>query len=204
MFVVTADQHRSRSTGDQVPELLNALRPWAERWEAEMELPTERTVGDEIQTVLTTAEAALDLSLELMRRGNWAVGIGAGEAELPLAASARQSSGPVFIDAREAVERARGRAEPVPLQIRGADEDAAAEAAAVVQLLASVVRRRSVEGWEVIDRQQHGMSQTAIARDLGISPQAVSKRARIALIEEERRTRPVAARLLNAAASTAS
>ncbi|WP_258932994.1 SatD family protein [Nesterenkonia pannonica] len=69
----------------------------------------ERTVGDEVQILLTHAEPALDLALHLMRRADWAVGVGAGPVETPLGPSARQSSGQAFFHAREAVERARGR-----------------------------------------------------------------------------------------------
>lgn len=199
MFVVTADQHRSRETGDRVRRLLEDLSPWADERAEHILLPLERTVGDEVQIVLSDAETALDFTLQLVRAGDWAIGVGAGPADLPLGSSPRQSSGEVFIHARNAVERARGKAEPVPVVVEGANNDAAGQATAVLQLLAAVVRRRSAEGWAVADRQAQGMNQAQIAADLGISPQAVSKRARTAMVEEERRARPVVAALISAA-----
>ncbi|GAB3845208.1 hypothetical protein [Nesterenkonia populi] len=202
MFVVTADQHRSRQAGDKVSGLLEELGPWFSAHAESIVLPMERTVGDEVQILLDDADAALDLALRLMRLEEWAVGVGAGPVEEPLGPSARQSSGEAFFHAREAVERARGRAEPVPLVIRGAAESAAGEATAVAQLVGAILRRRSAEGWQVADGQAQGKLQKQIAEGLGISPQAVGQRARAALIEEEQRVRPVVARLLREAASS--
>ncbi|WP_098482342.1 hypothetical protein [Georgenia soli] len=200
MFVVTADQHASRRRGDKVPDLLERLAPWEEAHRDGVALPLERTVGDEVQTVLSTAEAALDLALHLVRLQDWAVGIGAGAVHEPLAESSRASSGPAFVQARTAVERARGRGEPMPVVVVGDHPEAAGDASALVQLLAAVVRRRSAAGWEVADLLGPGVRQKDVAATLGISEQAVSQRVRSALLEEERRVRPLAARLLRRAA----
>jgi hypothetical protein len=199
MFVVTADQHASTRVGDRVESLLRTLAPWTERWADAIALPIERTVGDEIQIVLTTPEAALDLGLTLAREGNWSVGIGVGPADGPLGASARVSSGPAFVAARVAVERAKLKSEPVPIVIAGVHDDAAEAATAVVQLLAAVVRRRSRAGWEVADLLTEGVTQRDVAARLAISQQAVSQRVASAMIDEERRARPVAVRLITAA-----
>lgn len=203
MFVVTADQHRSRQAGDKVSALLEELKPWFSTHQDAIVLPMERTVGDEVQILLDDPDAALDLALLLMRDGDWAVGIGAGPVEEPLGASARQSSGEAFFHAREAVERARGRTEPVPLVVMGAEADPAGEATAVAQLLGAVLRRRSAHGWQVAEALAQGKLQREIAEEFGISPQAVGQRARAALVEEEQRARPVAARLIRAAAGAA-
>lgn len=200
MYVVTADQHASTRRGDKVEDLLDHLAPWTREHRADVALPLERTVGDEVQTVLTTAEAALDLALHLVRLEDWAVGIGAGAVHEPLAPTSRASSGPAFLHARFAVERARGRGEPVPVVVTGDDPEATTEASALVQLLAAVVRRRSPAGWEVADLLAPGVRQKEVAATLGISEQAVSQRVRSALLEEERRVRPLAARLLRRAA----
>ncbi|WP_061962189.1 hypothetical protein [Demequina flava] len=200
MFVVTADQRGSTRVGNRVEELLTWFDGWAPAWADDIALPLERTVGDEVQTVLTTPESALDLALSLMRHGNWSVGIGAGEVELPLADSSRASSGPAFIYARRAVERARGKAEPTPLVVAGSDEVTEERATAVVQLLGAVVRKRSDAGWEVADLAREGLTQKAIAHRLDISAQAVSQRSAAALLDEEQRARPVATYLLSTAA----
>lgn len=200
MFVVTADQNASRRHGDKVEELLEDLDSWNRVHREDIALPLERTVGDEVQTVLTTAETALDLALHLVRLQDWAVGIGAGTVHEPLAASSRASSGPAFLHARSAVERARGRGEPMPVVVDGDHPAAATDATALVQLLAAVVRRRSPAGWEVADLLAPGVRQKDVAATLGISEQAVSQRVRSALLEEERRVRPLAVRLLRRAA----
>ncbi|PRZ15236.1 hypothetical protein [Nesterenkonia sandarakina] len=200
MFVVTADQHRSTESGERVDELLVELAPWNARWEAQIVLPLERTVGDEVQILLASPEAAVDLALTLCRTEQWAVGIGAGAVERPLGTSARASSGSAFIQARYAVERARSRTEPVPLVVQGDQPDAAVAATAVLQLLGGVVRRRADTGWEVSDLTEQGLTRSQIAAQLGITVSAVSQRARSAMLEEERRSRPVAAALTAAAA----
>ncbi|WP_200807337.1 hypothetical protein [Demequina sp. NBRC 110053] len=199
MFVLTADQRDSTGTGERVDELVEALAPWSARWSTAIALPLERTVGDEVQVLLTEADAAVDLALRLMREGDWSVGLGAGDVQLPLRSTSRASFGPVFLHARDAVERARGRTEPVPLVVAGADAAAAGEATALLQLLGAVVRRRSEAGWQVADALVTGASRRATAEALGISPQAVSQRASVAMLDEEKAARPLAARLLTAA-----
>jgi hypothetical protein len=204
MFVLTADQRNSTTTGERVDALLGSLAGWHRHWADAVALPLERTVGDEVQVALTDSAAVVDLALVLLRDGDWSVGIGAGDVRAPLGPSARSSSGPAFVNARHAVERARGRAEPVPVVVAGDDPDAARSATAVLQLLGAVIQRRSGAGWEVADLLAGGTSQRDAATALGISPQAVSQRVAAALIEEERRARPVVAHLLDAVTGPAS
>lgn len=199
MFVVTADQRSSTTRGDHVDRLLDSLTPWLKTWKADVVLPPERTVGDEIQAVVSTPHAAIDLALRLVREGEWSIGIGAGPVDLPLRESARASSGPAFIHARRAVERARGRGEPVPLVVAASDAAAEEQATAIMQLLASVVRRRTDAGWEVADLLVDEATQKDVAAHLGITTQAVSQRVASAMLDEERRARPVAAHLLERA-----
>jgi hypothetical protein len=199
MFVMTIDQQGSRRRGDQVPGLLENLSAHLGAMAPDaVVLPFERTVGDEVQGVLAGAEAAVDLALVVQRWGGWSVGIGAGPVDTPLAPSARASSGPAFVAARDAVERARSRAVPVPVAATGADPGAAAEAEAVLQLLAAVAGRRTEAGWAAIDAVD-GRTQREAAKHLGISAQAVSQRLRTALWDEEAAVRPVVARLLEQA-----
>jgi hypothetical protein len=195
MWVITADQRGSRVVGERVAELLAGLPEVAG-----IVRPAERTVGDEVQVVLDDARGAVDLALHVLRGGGWSVGIGAGAVDEPLPASSREASGEAFILAREAVEAAKSRNRSVPLAVRGADADAAADAEAVLTLLGVVATRRSPAGWEVVDLAGADEGQAAIARRLGISVQAVSQRLRTALWAEESAARPAAARLLVAAA----
>lgn len=201
---MTVDQKASRTRGDAVPALLDAITAWRDRQPADpFVLPVERTVGDEVQGVLADAHAVVGLALLLQRLGGWSVGIGAGPVAEPLATSAPASSGEAFILARTAVERARGRAVSVPLAVDGVAAGAAEEAEALLQLLAAVVRRRSDAGWEVVDLLAEGGTQRAAAERLGISAQAVSQRLDAALWQEEVRLHPLAARLLTAAEEVA-
>ncbi|TNC17423.1 hypothetical protein FHE66_10560 [Georgenia sp. 311] len=199
MFVMTADQKGSRRRGDAVPGLLTAVSAWAEEWGDPFVLPVQRTVGDEVQGVLADPAAVVSLALLLQRLGGWSVGIGAGPVTEPLASSAPESAGEAFVLARDAVERARGRAVSVPLAVAGAEPRAAEEAEALLQLLAAVVRRRTAAGWEVVDLMARVGTQREAANRLGISAQAVSQRLDTALWHEETRLHPLAARLLRTA-----
>lgn len=191
------DQKASRTRGDDVPSLLRELKRWTgERDHDPFLRPVERTVGDEVQTILEDPAAVVDLVLHVQRRGRWSVGVGTGGVDLPLAATSRASSGPAFIRARTAVERARGRAVSVPLAVEGAGARSGRDAEALLQLLVAVRNRRSAAGWEVVDRLAAGTTQRAVAAALGITEQAVSQRLRVAMWDEERRLHPLAARLL--------
>lgn len=198
MFVVTADQQGSTRRGDRVADLLAETEAWQAAEGPTFVLPLERTVGDEVQTVLADAPSALALVLWLHRTGGWSVGVGTG-AVTQLADSARASSGPAFVHARTAVERARSRAVPVPVVVAGPVTAAAEHATALLQMLAAVVRRRSRAGWEAVDLLDQGMRQSEVAAHLGISDQAVSQRLAVALHEEERALHPLAHELLDAA-----
>lgn len=187
MFVLTADQIDSRSGPDLVPDALELLAGLA------TERPFVRTVGDGIQGVPTDGRAALDAALALMRDGRWSVGIGVGQAEL--AGSAPESSGEAFVRAREAVERARSRAVDIPIALEAGRRGETIEP--LVQLLAGQVAERSEATWRVIDRLAHGASGVAVARDLGITPQAVSAHRRGARWDTEQRARESLATLLD-------
>lgn len=198
MFVITADQDDSRRTGEHVEAALGSLAALI----ADEQLPGvlrefERTVGDEVQAVITDAATTVTLAMHLQRLQEWSVGIGVGPVE-HLAATSRASSGPVFIYAREAVERAAGRSVPVPLAVVGEDPDRARDAEALLQLMAAVVRRRSAAGWEMIDARRTAETARAAAESLGISPQAASQRLQAALWDEVRGVAPLAAGLLRA------
>lgn len=210
MWVLTIDQEGSRRVGDRVTGLLRDLAEASPLATAEPDavlLPFERTVGDEIQGVLTDPALAVALALHLVRVGGWSTGIGVGRVDHPLPATSREASGTAFIHAREAVEAAKSRTRSVPLAVRGERGDLAAEADAVLTLLGAVIARRSTAGWAVVDRMAPAADGSAprqedVAAALGISQQAVSERLRTALWFEEVATRPAAARLLRLAAGT--
>jgi len=201
MIVLTVDQQRSTTRGDKVPDFLARAGVWGERLDG-IELPFERTVGDEVQAVVSSPSTALALVLEIVRLGGWRAGVGVGEVQDPLPEHSREASGPAFVRARAAIDRAKRRSSAVPVAIQGGDGQASADVEAVVHLLGAVVERRSTAGWEVVDLlvdlESTGAdaTQREVARRLGVSEQAVSQRVRAALWAEERAARPVAARLL--------
>ena len=82
------------------------------------------------------------------------------------------------------------------VQISG---DRAGSAQAALDLLASVVQRRSEPGWEAVDLISRGITQTEVAEALGITKQAVSQRLRAATWAPEVAGRDLAARMLAAA-----
>ena len=161
----------------------------------------ERTAGDEVQGVMDDAAAVVDVVLGLVRRGEWSVGVGVGPAREPLPASTRAGSGPAFELARAAVEHAKSS--PQLLAVGAPDPARAAAAQAALDLLASVVQRRTDPGWEAVDLINKGITQTDVAEALGITKQAVSQRLRAATWSPEVAGRDLAAQLLTAADSPA-
>lgn len=189
MFVVTADQRHSQRIGDRVPEALATLnvRP---------RLPGlrrvfERTAGDEIQGVCDTPAAVTEVVVRLVRLASWRVGIGIGEVDHPQPRSTRAGSGPAFVAARKAVDAARRS--PQHLAVVGGQPygqaDPAHDAESALWLTSSVLRRRSTEGWEVVDLLEAGRPQGEAAQILRISESAVSQRVARAGWAEERRGR---------------
>jgi hypothetical protein len=182
--VVTADQVGSRGAADLVDPTLEALA------EAPRLRAFQRTAGDEFQGVLDQP-AGLPLVVEpLMRADVWSVGIGFGEVDEPLPASARAGRGPAYQHAREAVDAAK--AAPWRICVRGEDPEPSGALEAALWLWAALLARRTPRGWEVADLLERGSSHAEAALALGISAPAVSQRARAAGIVEGRRARELA------------
>lgn len=182
VVVLTVDQRASRSHPDAVPALLDHLR------HVPTVLPFTRTVGDEVQGVLTSPEAVATAVEALLRDGGWHVGIGLGEAETPLPPSAPEARGSAFVAAREAVSAARTA--PWHLRVVAADDDVSDTAEhleSALWLWAALLNRRSEKGWEVADLLGSGLSHERAGARLGISQSAVSQRAQAAHVVESRR-----------------
>jgi hypothetical protein len=189
VFVITSDQRDSRTNDDLVPAALRALEGHAARGSA---LGPERTAGDEVQLAVTDAEAVLAVLLELTRTGQWSIGVGVGMVESPLPDSVRAARGEAFVNAREAVERAKKAS--TRLAITAPDEGPEAEA--LVRLLVELRDRRTDEGWEVYDLLAEGLTQREAAAHLGISEAAVSLRVKAAGLRTEEAAVPALARVL--------
>lgn len=200
MFVMTVDQQGSRVVGDRVPEVLTHLAGLAGAGAPGVRVGFDRSVGDEVQAVLDDPDVVVRVALDLLRRGGWTVGVGAGDVDEPLTGAAREGAGPAFVHARRAVERAKGRPRPAAVAVEGDDAGAATLCEGVLTLVAAVRARRTEAGWAVVDAMEvQGATQDLVARDLGITQQAVSQRLRAALWAEERAAVPAARRLLEEA-----
>jgi hypothetical protein len=199
MFVLTVDQIDSRGTEDDaVASILTARADWRERGAV---LGPDRTAGDEFQLVFADAAPALDAALRLRRDGSWSVGIGVGGIRTPLPGTTGAARGDAFLTARVAVDAAK-RA-PHHLAVAGPDASAAAGVTALIGLLLEVRARRSAEGWQVADLLAAGLSQAGVAERLGVTPQAISLRARAAAVRLERDALPALVGALSALDSPA-
>lgn len=183
---LTVDQRGSRRGVDRVPGLLAALEG------ADTLLAFERTAGDEIQGVVATADAFTDVMARLLRSPGWSIGVGLGGIERPLPSSTRAATGPAYLAAREAVERAKGASRAI--RVVGAPEyGAGTEAAPLLEdalwLWATIAERRTEKGWQVVELVAGGLSHQAAADRLGISQSAVTQRASAAAAAEEGRAR---------------
>ncbi|WP_314192855.1 MarR family transcriptional regulator [uncultured Arthrobacter sp.] len=206
MYVLTIDQRGSTNDVDRVPELLEALG-------AHPGVRFERSVGDEVQGVLQDPALVVDVALHALRSGHWYVGIGVGPGALAPDASPREGSGPAFVAARRAVERAKSAASHVPAAVVAGTREreaaaACANAEAVLRLVGRLVQDRTEAQWRVVDalraksgaaREQgpgrHGL-QKQVARDLGISEQSVSRTVLRSGWQEEWAARPAVEMLL--------
>lgn len=192
VFVLTVDQRASRKTSDVVPDLLNTLNRRPRR--TGLLRKFERTAGDEVQGVLGEARATIDVIVQLIRADRWYVGLGIGDVDDPLPRSTRAGSGAAFVNAREAVNRAKSS--PHHVNVIGTDVHNAEQVETVLWLMTSVLRRRSERGWAVADLLAEGLSRREIGVKLGISQSAVTQRAQAAGVVEEQRGRVLAAQLL--------
>ncbi|WP_349898270.1 DNA-binding protein [Parafrigoribacterium soli] len=198
MLVITADQIQSRSTEDRAGLVLDDLNA---RFGDRLTLPVDRNAGDEIQVIAPDGDVALQIILGLTRSGHWSVGLGAGEIRTPLPRATREASGSAFIAARAAIGRAKKRGTHFAAEEArddgGSRATTAAEAEALIDLLLVLRSRRTTEGWELFDRTARGLNQRDAARELKITPQAVSSRGKIAAIRTELASYTALARVLD-------
>lgn len=179
MFVIIADQVGSRTDSDRVAGALDGL---VERYGAHYPLAPERTAGDELQAMTGHASTALESALYLLRQRHWRVGIGVGTVRAPLPTSIREASGPAFACAREGIEAAARRTTRFAIVAPGLAAARGEQAGALIELLLTQRARWSEAGWQLHDLLEQGMTQADAAEQLGVTPQATSKRARAAAL----------------------
>lgn len=161
--------------------------------------PFEATPGGGLQGVSDHPRLVVALALDLVRRGNWRVGIGIGAVDRPMPTSTRDARGPAFEHARRALDAADGSAAAVLLGVTGPDPATTESARTALVLTALVVARRSAQGHAAVGLMDRGLSQAQAADVLGISKQAVSQRLTAAARGPEAAGRTLCERLLRAA-----
>ncbi|MGO3153589.1 MAG: hypothetical protein ACTIJJ_13355 [Galactobacter sp.] len=212
MFVVNADQARSRSSEDLIPAALSVLEALPLR----PALGFERTVGDEIQGVLASGADVVAACRALAEVGEWHVAVGLGTVQRPYPASTRAARGGAFLAARRAAEEVKGRAPSVLVvgQLPATTSDPEAldpnratvdDADTALGLLATIWRRRTDGGWAAVQATERVRAKdskaalSTVAKELGISHQALSQRLRSADWELETKALGTVARLLDRA-----
>ena len=207
MLVLTINQRDTLDAGDRVDAFLHALAG-APGLEDAVALPFQRAVGDELIGAVTDPAAAVDVALRALRERRWNVGVGVGAlrgadgtAGVPASGDLDDVGGPGLAAARRAVEAAAVSTARIPLAVRGRDDEAAAEAEAVLRLVGQLVWSRSDAEWAVLDLLVPGVrgQQKQAAAALGITAQAVSQAVQRSFWAEEHACRPAAARLLGLA-----
>lgn len=194
MFAITADQVDSTHRADIASQTMAMLTGVLEE---KLVRAVDRTAGDEIQLLVPDAASAAKAILLLTRNNQWSVGCGVGTVNTPLPANTREVMGAALISAREAVESAKKRETRCAIR-SGSATAAARDAESIFDLLLHIRARRTAPGWELFDLLITGMTQSAAAERLAISPQAAGNRARAAMIRPELAAMPALERMLTA------
>ena len=191
MFVLTIDRRASRRDGSALE--ISALRDEVQRALPRPVLGWDVSAGDELQA-LYDAAAVLSALLHLADPARWHVGLGIGPVDLPLGDSVRESTGPAFVAARDAVTRAKDHGAPV---VRG--NEWAERAGTVLDLVCAVRARRTDAGARAAALADDGQTQQQMADSLGIAQSSVSRRLAAALWHEEHTVRETLVALLDLA-----
>jgi hypothetical protein len=193
--VLDLDQRKSRAGEDRVAAWADELNSSFGR---AMRRPFVRSAGDELQGVLATGEVLPDIVVSALEDGGWWVGVGVGPLDR-LGPTARDSQGPAFWHARQAVEEAKKQSHSQPVSVSGEPRELALALEACLTALAFIVLRRSPEQAESVRLRRAGFTNKQIAAELQVSPPAVSQRLRGAGADEEARLRHLAIALANEA-----
>ena len=180
MFALTLDQRASRQRDDLVSSWRDELNT---EFVAGLRLPFVRTAGDEMQALFMNPAALVEVVFRAHSAETWWIGVGVGEIEV-LGDTARDSRGAALQHARVAVEAAKSR--PWRSAVVGEPEWAASAADGMLATLAHLRESRTARANQLVDRALGGARQVEIARELAITPQAVSKQLKIAGLEQEK------------------
>jgi hypothetical protein len=156
-----------------------------------------RTAGDEMQAVIGTGPALAELASRWAgaEGGRWWLGIGLGDTD-ELGETSRDSRGPAFWHAREAVEAAKNaHRSPWGVAAVGEPREAAENLQAALNALARLIAQRTRRQREAAELAAAGASGTKVAERLGITPQAANRLLRAAGVEEQQQLEGLIGRL---------
>lgn len=195
-IVITLDQRASRRRVDDVARMARELNKEAATGLA---LPLVRTAGDEMQGLVATGEGLATIVSRCLEARDWWIGIGIGEVELPLGETARDSRGPAFWNAREALVLAHKQkgGPPGPIAVVGHPLAVAEDLGAALSALSFIVTSRTPRQRAAIAaaRGTKGLGLIRVAKRLGTSISSVSQLLRAAGREEQRLLEQLIARM---------
>ena len=182
-IVIVADQRASSKGPDLVAPVSDLLN---RRHGEQLALRFVRTAGDEMQAVLVGDTPILrPLVTELLETRAWWIGLGIGTVSR-LGATSRESAGPAFRAARDAIEAAKhDRHSPGPVAVRGEPERVAAWLQAALGGYDYIRAGRTARQREVVHAVAGAPSARAAAEGLAITPQTVSRTLSAAGYEQE-------------------
>lgn len=193
-IVITLDQRASRRKADDVARMARELNDEVGKGLA---LPLVRTAGDEMQGLIATGKGLATIASRCLEARDWWIGIGVGEVELPLGETARDSRGPAFWHAREAVVLAHKQkgGPPGPIAVVGDPLDAAEDLGAALSALSFIVTSRTPRQRAAIAAARGTKGLIGVARRLETSISSASQLLRAAGREEQRLLEQLIARL---------
>jgi hypothetical protein len=180
-IVLTIDQQGSRRQRLGVARLVRKLNSEPD---IKLRRPFERTVGDELQGVIVDAKSLPGVLRTTTEAGTWWVGIGFGKTGR-LGPTTRESSGPAFYRARDAVQRAKKT--PWGVAVSAGRSPAALELEDAISVWVTLLRARTPRGWEAANLRRQGLAEAEIAKRLRITQQAVNQRLHAAFFQQEER-----------------
>lgn len=119
---------------------------------------------EDISAPISSATAVTDITMALLSAGDWAVGIGIGDAPQQAAAKA------LGAHARAGTVKVRSTE----------NRELATNIASVCTMLGFILSKRTAEGREATSLMRSGFNQNEAAAELGISKQAMSQRLQAA------------------------
>ncbi|MDO4919741.1 winged helix-turn-helix domain-containing protein [Kocuria sp.] len=189
MFALTIDRRGSQRHARDLD--MRAERENLRRTLPRPVLDWDISAGDELQALYDDPASACRALFALADSGEWHVGMGIGDVDRPLAQAVRESTGPAFVAARQAVEAAKERETPALCGTAWAQR-----AEAVLTLVCAVRSRRSGPGREAAALADAGLTQREMAEHLGITQSSVSRRLGAALWQQEQAARASVTALL--------